>query len=41
MPYYIGVPLALIVALAAWRKAPRAIVVGGLIVLALVMLWGA
>jgi disulfide bond formation protein DsbB len=39
-PYYIGIPLALIVALAAWRKAPRAVVIGGLLVLALVMLWG-
>ena len=40
-PYYIGVPLALIVALAAWRNAPRAIVAGGLVALALLMLWGA
>src|SRR5215212_4904048 len=40
VPYYIGIPLALIVALAAWRKAPRAIVIGGLIVLAALMLWG-
>jgi disulfide bond formation protein DsbB len=40
-PYYIGVPLALAVAFAAWRKAPRMIVVGGLAVLALLMLWGA
>ena len=40
-PYYIGVPLALIVALAAWRKAPRIIVAGGFVALALLMLWGA
>src|SRR3954452_22732816 len=40
VPYYIGIPLALIVALAAWRKAPRAIVIGGLIALAALMLWG-
>jgi disulfide bond formation protein DsbB len=40
-PYYIAVPLALIIAVAAWRRAPRMIVVGGLIVLAFVMLWGA
>ena len=33
-PYYIGVPLALAVAFAASRKAPRMIVVGGLVVLA-------
>ncbi|TMJ05584.1 MAG: disulfide bond formation protein B [Alphaproteobacteria bacterium] len=41
VPYYIGIPLALVVALAAWRKAPRAAVVGGLIALAALMLWGA
>ena len=40
VPYYISIPLALIVALAAWRNAPRAIVVGGLIALAALMLWG-
>ena len=40
-PYYIGIPLALIVALAAWRKAPRVIVAGGCVALALLMLWGA
>lgn len=41
VPYYIGIPLALIVALAAWRKAPRMVVVVGLVALALLMLWGA
>ena len=41
VPYYIGIPLALIVALAAWRNAPRALVIGGLIALAALMLWGA
>ena len=40
-PYYIAIPLALIVALAAWRRLPRAIVAGGLVALALLMLWGA
>ena len=40
-PYYVAIPLALIVAAAAWRRAPRAIVIGGLIALALVLLWGA
>jgi disulfide bond formation protein DsbB len=40
-PYYIAIPLALIVAFAAWRKAPRAIVLGGLIALAGLMLWSA
>lgn len=40
-PYYIGVPLALVVALAAWRKAPRIVVVGGLLALVALMLWGA
>lgn len=41
VPYYVGVPLALIVALAAWRRAPRAIVLIGLAALALLMLWNA
>jgi disulfide bond formation protein DsbB len=40
VPYYIGIPLALVVVLAAWRKAPRALVIGGLIALAVLMLWG-
>lgn len=40
-PYYIGIPLAVIVAIAAWKKAPRAVVVGGLVVLAGLMLWTA
>src|SRR5256714_4177082 len=40
VPYYIGIPLALIVALAASRKAPRVIVITGLVALALLMLWG-
>jgi disulfide bond formation protein DsbB len=40
-PYYIAIPLALIVAFAAWRKAPRAIVIAGLLALAALMLWGA
>src|SRR5689334_13979103 len=39
-PYYIGIPLALIVALAAWKKAPRGVVALGLAVLAVLMLWG-
>ena len=41
IPYYMGIPLALIVAIAAWRRAPRGIVIGGLVVLGLLMLWGA
>ena len=41
VPYYIGIPLALIVAFAAWRGAPRALVIGGLVVLAGLMLWDA
>ena len=40
VPYYIGVPLALAVAFAAWRGAPRVLVVGGLLALAGLMLWG-
>jgi disulfide bond formation protein DsbB len=41
VPYYIAIPLALVVAFAARRRAPRAMVIGGLIALALLMLWGA
>ena len=37
-PYYVAIPLALIVAVAAARGAPRAILVGGLALLALIML---
>src|SRR3954463_10064856 len=40
VPYYIGIPLALLIALGAWRGAPRAIVIAGLIALAGLMLWG-
>jgi disulfide bond formation protein DsbB len=39
-PYYIAIPLALIVAFAAWRKAARMVITGGLLVLAGLMLWG-
>jgi disulfide bond formation protein DsbB len=41
VPYYIAIPLALIVAATAWRKAPRGLVIGGLVALALLMAWGA
>ena len=41
IPYYVGIPLALIVAFAAWRQAPRPLVIGGLALLALVFLFGA
>src|SRR3954451_6526820 len=40
VPYYIGIPLALIVAFAAWRRAPRTFVIGGLLPIAGLMLWG-
>src|SRR5215207_6085285 len=40
-PYYLTIPLALLVALAARRQAPRRALVGGLVVIALVLLWGA
>jgi disulfide bond formation protein DsbB len=40
-PYYIAIPVALLIVLATWRSAPRAVVIGGLLVLAGVMLWGA
>jgi disulfide bond formation protein DsbB len=40
VPYYIAIPLALVVAFAARRGAPRVIVIGGLLALAGLMLWG-
>ena len=40
VPYYIAIPLALVVAFAASRKAPRLVVTGGLLALAGLMLWG-
>jgi disulfide bond formation protein DsbB len=39
--YYVAIPLALVVALAAWRQAPRPLVVGGLALLVIAMLIGA
>jgi disulfide bond formation protein DsbB len=41
VPHYIAVPLAALVAFAAWRGFPRHALLGGLAVLALVMLWSA
>src|SRR5437868_7133916 len=41
IPYYIGIPLAVVVALAAQRKAPRTIVIVGLVALAGLMVWSA
>ena len=41
IPYYVGIPLALIVAFVASRDAPRPLVRGGLSLLAIVMLIGA
>jgi len=40
-PYYVAIPLALIVATAALRHAPRGFVFGGLVALTLIMLIGA
>lgn len=40
-PYYLTIPLAVLVAVAARRGAPRRVLVGGLLVIALVLLWGA
>jgi len=40
VPYFAAIPLALVVALAAWRRAPRPVIVGGLVLLALIMLAG-
>jgi disulfide bond formation protein DsbB len=39
-PYYLTIPLAVTVALAARRHAPRRVLVGGLLVIALLLLWG-
>jgi disulfide bond formation protein DsbB len=41
IPYYVGIPLALAVALAAKLRAPRPLLVAGFALLALVMLIGA
>ena len=41
IPYYVAIPLALVVAIAALRGAPRVLVVGGLAVLAIAMVIGA
>ncbi len=41
IPHYIIIPLALVVAIAAWRRAPRALVAGGLAALTLAALTGA
>jgi disulfide bond formation protein DsbB len=39
-PYFIAIPLAVIIAVAALRGAPRAVLAGGLVAVALAMLWG-
>jgi disulfide bond formation protein DsbB len=39
--YYVAIPLAVIVAVAAYREVPRPLLVAGLTVLALVLLFGA
>jgi len=39
--YYVGVPLAVLAAVAAWRRAPRALVMLGFVALTLAMLSGA
>jgi disulfide bond formation protein DsbB len=39
--YYVAIPLAALVAVAAYRGAPRPVIVAGLSVLALVLLFGA
>jgi disulfide bond formation protein DsbB len=41
VPYFIAIPLAVAVAAAAWRGAPRLLLAGGLVAVALAMLWGA
>ena len=39
--YYVAIPLAVLIAVAAKRGAPRSVLLGGLAVLALVLLWSA
>ena len=41
IPYYVGIPLALIVAIVSTRRGPRGVIVAGLAAVALIMLWGA
>jgi disulfide bond formation protein DsbB len=41
IPYYVGIPLALVVAVAAWRKAPARLVGLGFAALAVIFLIGA
>ena len=41
IPYYVGMPLALLVAFASGRRVPRGVILAGLGALTLVMLWGA
>jgi disulfide bond formation protein DsbB len=41
IPYYVGIPLALVIALAAKLQAPRSLLMAGFAALALVMLIGA
>jgi disulfide bond formation protein DsbB len=41
IPYYVAIPLAALIALAACRGLPRGLIAGGLVVLALVLLCGA
>jgi disulfide bond formation protein DsbB len=40
IPYYVALPVAVVVAITAWRRAPRALVAGGLAVVMLAMLIG-
>jgi disulfide bond formation protein DsbB len=40
IPYYIAVPLAALIAIGAQRGLPRGVLVGGLILIALALLWG-
>jgi disulfide bond formation protein DsbB len=40
-PYYLSIPLAALVAVAAHRGAPPRVLIGGLVVTALILLWGA
>ena len=41
IPYYIAIPLAVLIAIASIRHAPRGLLAGGLVVLAVIMIVGA
>jgi disulfide bond formation protein DsbB len=40
IPYYVAIPIAALTAIGAERRLPRRVLVGGLVVVGLLMLWG-